>query len=508
MVLAIGMILSLVPVMAAASGDYSVGYAKITYPAKVTEEPYTISTTYFNASGAKASGTVGVRVASPNDDVFYYNMFNVGKDGGIDFSIQMKASDPEGKYIVEFENDVMGDRNYAYYYFYNDVQKAKDAFDADVKAATSFTDVAVQQKLASLADDMKLYSKMVLKNDKDFIPAYLNRVKALIEKENIKYNSDSSFAAAVDEATLLALFNAAKESDVSKRYIDILIADADLLDVLADSATKNIDKTVEKFKKFSGPVKTMVAGDICKGGYENFTLDSLVDRFVSAVSKVDSDDNSSSGGSSSGGSSQTVTGGGNSGTPIVIPPVNSVTNVFNDIDTTAYWWLVEPLQALYSAGYINGRTANTFAPGENITRAEYLKILLLELGLTSNNYTASFADVNANDWYYTYVAAGAALGIVNGRSATEFAPNDLITREEISVMTMRAVRVKNISLGTAGSSTPFTDQASIADYAVSDVLALKEAGIISGRDTGAFDPQANATRAEAVKILYGVYQKR
>ena len=75
-------------------------------------------------------------------------------------------------------------------------------------------------------------------------------------------------------------------------------------------------------------------------------------------------------------------------------------------------------------------------------------------------------------------------------------------------MTMRAVRVKNISLGTTGNSTAFTDQDSIADYAVSDIAALKEAGILSGRDTGAFDPKANATRAEAVKILYGVYVKK
>ena len=186
----------------------------------------------------------------------------------------------------------------------------------------------------------------------------------------------------------------------------------------------------------------------------------------------------------------------------------SVTNIFTDIDANQYWWLIEPLQVLYSNGYINGRTPNTFAPGESITRAEFLKILLMELDMVNPTATEAFDDVSQSDWFYEYVASGAAQGIVLGKSGALFMPNDLITREEICVMTMRAVRAKAIKLGVAGVASPFTDEASISQWAISDVHALKEAAILSGRDNGAFDPAANATRAEAVKILYGVFVKK
>lgn len=501
MILAIGMILSLVPVMAAASNDYSVGYAKITYPTGGSKL-YTVSTNYFDGNGAKAAGSVLVKITNPNGDMFYANMFSATTTAPIEFSLQMADTDVEGKYSIEYASATMGDKNKAFFYFYKDEAASLTAFNNDVKGK-AFTSLEMQLKLAMMEDEMPVYAKYMLNKESELPEDFLADVMTAIQAEGITYTGDDGvLATEVDAATVLHMFNEV-ENNSTKSYIDKLLCDDEVIDVIGAMSSSNIDKTLKKCKNASATTKALIGAKMRDGGYGNYTESTLPSRLVRAINDIITDSDNGGGNTVTGGGSGS--GNGNGG---YTPGTKYVTAVFTDLDTTAYWWLIQPLQALYSAGYINGRTENTFAPGESITRAEFLKILLMELDLANTQSNVTFSDVQTSDWFYKYVASGAALGIVNGRSATEFAPNDLITREEIAVMTMRAVRVKNISLGTTGSSAAFTDQDSIADYAVSDVAALKEAGILSGRDTGAFDPKANATRAEAVKILYGVYVKK
>lgn len=512
MILVIGMILSLVPVMAAASNDYSVGYAKITYPTNGSKL-YTVSTNYFDGNGSRATGDVLVKITDPNGALFYTNMFAATKTEPMKFSLQMANGDAEGKYSIEYTSSTMGTQNKAFFYYYETEATAIEAFNNEVKGK-AFTSLEMQMKLAMMGDSMPVYTKYILNKDSELPEAFLASIVAAVNAEGITYSGDdNALSVAVDTSTVLNMFN--KIDDSNKAYVDKLLADDLIIDAIGDMTTDNISAVVTKCKNASTTTRALIASKMRDGGYGNYTAATLVSRFVAATNGTIADSNP---GGTGGGS--VTTGGGNGGNNSgnggnnggnnggYVPGTKLVTAVFTDLDTTAYWWLIQPLQALYSAGYINGRTETTFAPGESITRAEFLKILLMELDLANTTSNVTFADVQTSDWFYNYVASGAALGIVNGRSATEFAPNDLITREEIAVMTMRAVRVKNISLGTTGSSAAFTDQDSIADYAVSDVAALKEAGILSGRDTGAFDPKANATRAEAVKILHGIYVKK
>ena len=499
--LAVAMILSLVPVMAVAEGDYSVDYLDVTYPAGA-ETNYNIKTTFRDADGNPAEGTVAVRVYAESNinDLFYYNMFEVEDDGAIDLTLNMINTDPQGKYWVEFINSSTGDRNYGYYYFMT--EGANDAFNADVAAALEahndfFTDVAIQQKVSSLKDDLRIYADYILDsklaNNETF-----TKIKNEIKAKRFAYTNDDKFISDVENATLLSLFKFA--STLSRDDFEEVLADADVWEFIdkIDSDDKLSDYK-EKYENAGITVQGMIREEL-----RTYTFTSLSDipsKIIKAVDKITTtkDDKDS-------GSSSSVSVG--TSAPVVIPPVVSVTNIFTDIDANQYWWLIEPLQALYTNGYINGRTPNTFAPGESITRAEFLKILLMELDMVNAAATESFDDVSASDWFYKYVASGASQGIVLGKSGALFMPNDLITREEICVMTMRAVRAKAINLGVAGVASPFTDEASISQWAISDVHALKEAAILSGRDNGAFDPAANATRAEAVKILYGVFVKK
>ncbi len=496
-VLAFAMILSLVPVMAAAaSAENYVGYAEITYP-EDGSATYEIKTNYFNAEGKPIQGTVAVRIASPVDDLFYYDMLAVKEDGEISIQITMDADeDVQGRYDVEFINEDLGDQRYACYYFTadsegNDTSAASfEEVVADQIEANNFDSIEVQQMLAT--SDAKIYKKYVVENtgvSKEFADEVAEAVATALE--GIDY--DGEYIDNVEVETVVALFDSIKNNS-TKSYMDTFIGDSMIMDLIEEESGEDFDDARSQFKMLSSSAKAQVATKMCAylGSFDN--IQDIVDAFIDSLPEENDDYTPGPGGGNK------VLGGGTTK-----PSTIAVTSVFTDIDTTAYWWMIEPLQVLYDNGFINGRTATTFAPGENITRAEYLKILVAELGLDAPGATENFDDVSDYDWYYKYVVVGSALGIVKGRSATEFAPNELITREEISVMTMRAVRVANIKLNVVSTGATFTDQASISDWAVEDVVALKEAGIVSGRDTGAFDPKANAIRAEAVKILHGIY---
>lgn len=495
-VLAVAMILSLIPVMAAAEeADNYMGFAKVTYPT-ADSTTYTIETGYFNAQGEPVEGNVAVRIASPEDDLFYYDMIAVKEDGEVKVTITMTDEDAQGRYDVEFINADLGDQRYACYYFTDDSEGDFEAAVAEQVAANNFISIEVQQMLAT--SDSAIYKNYVVNNNgvsKEYADAVMADVAVALEGVNY----DSDYIDEVEKATVVALFDNVS-NNYTKSYMDTLIADEDILDLIEDE-DEDFSDAREKLEGLSSSAKAQVATKMCAfiGEFDSISdiVDAVVDSLPEEKETTKPGSSSVSGGGSGSGSAKPQ--------PPIVTPTIAVTNIFTDIDETAYWWMIQPLQVLYDNGFINGRTATTFAPGENITRAEYLKILVAELGLTAPGATENFDDVSSYDWYYNYVVTGASLGIVKGRTETEFAPNDLITREEICVMTMRAVRAANVKMNTVPTGATFTDQASISDWATTDVATLKDAGIVSGRDTGAFDPKANATRAEAVKILHGVY---
>jgi len=92
-------------------------------------------------------------------------------------------------------------------------------------------------------------------------------------------------------------------------------------------------------------------------------------------------------------------------------------------------------------------------------------------------------------------------GIAVG-SDGEFNPNANITRQDIAVMLTRyADKVAIYTLPKTSSTVTFTDSAKISSYASEAVTAMQQAGIISGNDDGRFAPTANATRAQAAKMI-------
>ncbi len=217
-------------------------------------------------------------------------------------------------------------------------------------------------------------------------------------------------------------------------------------------------------------------------------------------------------GGSSGGGGGSSSGGGNSyigSLGVTTTPAPAVTPApyeeeikgeFTDLGDVS--WAAVAINYLAEKGIVSGRTSTTFAPNDNITRAEFAKIITGVFGLPTGGASAGFADVADDAWYAPYVNTCFAAGIITGYDSTTFGPDNLITRQDMAVMVMRAANLKGITVEAVTEKIDFADAAQIGAYAAEAVTTLQMGGIINGMTADTFAPQDNATRAQAAKILY------
>jgi len=173
---------------------------------------------------------------------------------------------------------------------------------------------------------------------------------------------------------------------------------------------------------------------------------------------------------------------------------------FKDIDGH---WAKDYILYLALNNYVNGMGQQLFEPNYKMSRAMFVTLVGRIYGVQQNSYTASaFGDVDITEWYGPYVAWAAQNGIVNGFEDGTFLPNQTITREQMALVIMRFADFQNFEMSASGSGCAFSDDQLISSWAKSAVYEAQSAGIIKGRDTGAFDPKGTATRAEVCTMLY------
>lgn len=173
---------------------------------------------------------------------------------------------------------------------------------------------------------------------------------------------------------------------------------------------------------------------------------------------------------------------------------------FNDL--AGYEWASEAILYLAGNGIVNGKGNGEFAPADNITREEFAKILVLAYGLYDESAECDFTDVPKDRWSYKYIAGLYKYGTVQGYPDGSFGVNNLITREEMAVMLYR-ILLNNLEIDhEVAMENSFNDMADISEYAVNSVLMLGANGVISGDETGNFNPKKGATRAEACQMIY------
>ncbi len=157
-------------------------------------------------------------------------------------------------------------------------------------------------------------------------------------------------------------------------------------------------------------------------------------------------------------------------------------------------WAQEAIEKLVAAEAIGGYPDGTFKPNQTISRAEFATILVNAFKLEARDGRV-FNDT-ANHWARNSVATAAAYGIVNGYSDSTFGPDDLITREQMAVMIIKAAQLTEVKEGGA-----FADSGKVSSWARTAVITASVHKIISGYPDNTFRPQNTATRAEAATVI-------
>lgn len=186
-------------------------------------------------------------------------------------------------------------------------------------------------------------------------------------------------------------------------------------------------------------------------------------------------------------------------------PTPQTVQKFSDVPSThwAFDYIGEMAQRDVISGYPDGR----FLPENQVTRAEFAKIMVCAAGLrVNNNNTTSFTDVYTSDWYCPYVECAKDYLTGYATSAgTIYKPTTPALREDIAVALVK-LKGYDISLADESILNMFTDSYSISASARKYVAVAVERGIVSGYEDNTFRGQATITRAEAATLLWRAFQ--
>lgn len=212
-----------------------------------------------------------------------------------------------------------------------------------------------------------------------------------------------------------------------------------------------------------------------------------------------------SGGSSSGGKGSGSSSGGG-GSSVYIPPKTteddsgkdqSKSDDFKDIENH---WAKEYINELYAKGTVKGIDSEHFAPDREISRVEFIALIMRAQGIGEAQYHGDFSDVSSDFWGAGYIAASLKNGFI--AESESFRPNDAIKREEAA----KLISLITQNMPRESDEISFADSEKISAWAVDYIKDCAQKGLIKGDNGGNVNPQSKMTRAEAVTVIWRIIQ--
>ena len=174
--------------------------------------------------------------------------------------------------------------------------------------------------------------------------------------------------------------------------------------------------------------------------------------------------------------------------------------VFTDIKGH---WAEDDILFVASRGLLNGTGDKVFSPNSSMTRGMFVTALYRLAGNPqASGEGAAFTDVPGGAYYAGAVRWASSKSIVSGTTATTFAPDRAVTRQEMAAIMANYAKAMGYTLPRTREAVTFADNGSIASWAKEAVKAMQMAGVISGKDGNRFDPTGTATRAEVSAVLH------
>ena len=155
-------------------------------------------------------------------------------------------------------------------------------------------------------------------------------------------------------------------------------------------------------------------------------------------------------------------------------------------------------------GIMSGVSKNEFAPELAATRAMAVTVLWRLEGCPVVNYAINFEDVEMGSWYFEALRWAASTGIINGYSDKQFAPYDVITREQLASIMWRYAKSENadVSIGESTDILSYEDVFSVSNYAIPALEWTCGSGIMSGNTISTLAPNEQVSRIYFASVLH------
>lgn len=186
----------------------------------------------------------------------------------------------------------------------------------------------------------------------------------------------------------------------------------------------------------------------------------------------------------------------------LIPAVIAAEIPFTDVPANA--WYYDSVAYVYENGLMNGVSATEFEPEDTVTRAMLVTVLHRIAGEPESATELPFTDVPADAYYTMAVKWAVENKITMGVTDTEFAPEEHLTREQLATFVHRYAVSAGLDVSAKGALDVFPDGADTSAYAVEPMQWAVGFGLINGEKTGSVTyllPQGVATRAQIAAIL-------
>lgn len=161
-------------------------------------------------------------------------------------------------------------------------------------------------------------------------------------------------------------------------------------------------------------------------------------------------------------------------------------------------WARETIISAMEKNLLKGTGDGNFEPDRNITRAEFVSLLINYSNITSDALYTSFTDISPTAWYFEAIAVAQEQGIIMGYENNAFCPDKQISREDAVTLACRAYKIDPLF-----DSYPegFKDASSVSDYSLAYIAYATENKILSGYGDNTLRPKNSLSRAEALIVL-------
>lgn len=185
-----------------------------------------------------------------------------------------------------------------------------------------------------------------------------------------------------------------------------------------------------------------------------------------------------------------------------MPELVFAPNTFTDAQSGWYKPAVDFAQA---SGLMNGMTATEFAPNVTTTRAMVAQVLYRLAGSPTVERTGAFADVAPGAWYYDAMLWASSTGILKGYEDGTYRPARAVSRQEMATILLRMADVKLGADLVDAALAELADGDSVASWARAGVAFCYLGGIMNGMDATHFAPTGMLTRAQLAQVFFNLY---